>query len=69
MSLDEEDASMTSQVRKPRRTITPKFNPDENGKRRMTLMRRVHIVRKKRERIQVSLDPKGQLIWNEGNEL
>ncbi|GMN61029.1 hypothetical protein TIFTF001_030139 [Ficus carica] len=68
MSRDEEDVSTTSQVGKQRQTITPKFNPNEDGKRRANLMRRFHIVRKRGERIQVSLDPEGQSIGNEEDE-
>ena len=59
---------MTSQIGKPRQTNTPRFNPDEDGKRRVTLMRRVHLIRKRGERIQVLFDAKGQPIGKEGNE-
>ncbi|GMN47588.1 hypothetical protein TIFTF001_016762 [Ficus carica] len=69
MSQDKKDVSTTSQIGKPRRTNTPKFNLDEDGKRIATLMRRVHLVRKKRERIQVLFDVKGQPIGKEGDEL
>ena len=58
ISQDEEDVSTTSKVRKPRHTITPKFNHNEDGKRQAIFIRRIHIVRKMGERIQVSLDPK-----------
>ncbi|GMN66887.1 hypothetical protein TIFTF001_035953 [Ficus carica] len=38
----EEECSTQTQVGKPRRTNSPRFNLDEDGKRRATLMRRVH---------------------------
>ena len=69
MSLDKEDVSMTSQTWKPRQTNTPRFNPDDDGKPRATVMRWVHLVRKKGERIEVSFDIKGQPMGNEGDEL
>ena len=69
ISQDKEDVSMTSQIGKPRWTNIPRFNPDEDGKRRATLMRRVHIVRKRGERIQVLFDPKGQPIGKEKDKL
>ncbi|GMN31246.1 hypothetical protein TIFTF001_046498 [Ficus carica] len=70
MSQDhEEECSTQTQIRKPRRTNSPRFNPDEDGKRRATLMRRVHQVRTKEERIEVSIDAKGQPIGKEGDEL
>ncbi|GMN61410.1 hypothetical protein TIFTF001_030497 [Ficus carica] len=70
MSKDhEEDLSTQTQVGKPRRTNSPRFNADKDGKRRTTLIKRVHVVRTKGERIQVSFDLKGQLIGKEGDEL
>ncbi|GMN52739.1 hypothetical protein TIFTF001_021878 [Ficus carica] len=65
MSQDhEEECSTQTQIRKLRRTNSPRFNPDEDGKRRATLMRRVHQVRTKGERIEVSFDMKGQPEMN-----
>ncbi|GMN51299.1 hypothetical protein TIFTF001_020444 [Ficus carica] len=70
MSQDHEDELSTqSQIEKPRRTNSPRFNPDEDGKRRATLMRRVHLVRTKGERIEVSFDAKGQPLGKEEDEL
>ncbi|GMN58860.1 hypothetical protein TIFTF001_027954 [Ficus carica] len=70
MSQDhEEECSTQIQVGKPRRTNSPRFNPDEDGKRRATLMRRVHQVRTKGQRIEVSFDAKGQPLGKEGDEL
>ncbi|GMN66128.1 hypothetical protein TIFTF001_035200 [Ficus carica] len=69
MSQEKEDVSTTSQIGKPLRTNTPRFNPNKDGKRRATLMRRVHLVRKRGERVQVSFDAKGQPIEKEGDEL
>ncbi|GMN61822.1 hypothetical protein TIFTF001_030906 [Ficus carica] len=70
MSQDhEEECSKQTQVGKPRRTNSPRFNPDEDGKRRATLMRRVHQVRTKGQRIEVSLDAKGQPLGKEGDKL
>ncbi|GMN47681.1 hypothetical protein TIFTF001_016861 [Ficus carica] len=66
---NEEDLSTQTQIGKPRRTNSPRFNPDEDGKRRATLMRRVHIVRSKGEWIEVSFDTKGQPLGKEGDEL
>ncbi|GMN48460.1 hypothetical protein TIFTF001_017639 [Ficus carica] len=61
MSKDhEEDLSTQTQVGKPRRTNSPKFNADEDGKRRATLLRRVNIVRTRGERIEVFFYLKGQ---------
>ncbi|GMN51397.1 hypothetical protein TIFTF001_020547 [Ficus carica] len=70
MSQDhEEEYSTQTQIGKPRRTNSPRFNPDKDGKRRATLMRRVHQVRIKGERIEVSFDAKGQPLGKEGDEL
>ncbi|GMN45013.1 hypothetical protein TIFTF001_014206 [Ficus carica] len=70
MSKDhDEDLSTQTQVGKPRRTNSPRFNVDEDGKRRVTLLKRVHIVRTRGERIQVSFDSKGQPIGKGGDEL
>ncbi|GMN51413.1 hypothetical protein TIFTF001_020560 [Ficus carica] len=72
MSQDHEEEYSTqtqTQIGKPRRTNSPRFNTDEDGKRRATLMRRVHHVRIKRERIEVSFDAKGQPLGKEGDEL
>ncbi|GMN61282.1 hypothetical protein TIFTF001_030374 [Ficus carica] len=66
---NEEDLSTQTQIGKPRRTNSPRFNPDEDDKRRATLLRRVHIVRSKGERIEVSFDTKGQPLGKEGDEL
>ncbi|GMN22600.1 hypothetical protein TIFTF001_043544 [Ficus carica] len=61
MSQDhEEECSTQTHVGKPRRTNSPRFNPDEDGRRRATLMTRVHKVRAKGQRIEVSFDGKGQ---------
>ena len=51
MSQDENDLSTNSHVGKPRRTIILKFNPNKDGKWIATLMRQVHIVRKRGKRI------------------
>ncbi|GMN53756.1 hypothetical protein TIFTF001_022899 [Ficus carica] len=70
MSQDhEEEYSTQTQIEKPRRTNSPRFNLDEDGKRRATLTRRVHHVRTKGERIEVSFDAKGQPLGKEGDEL
>ncbi|GMN61068.1 hypothetical protein TIFTF001_030154 [Ficus carica] len=50
-------------------TNSSRFNVDEEGKRRATLLKRVHVVRTRGERIQVSFDSKGQPIGKEGDEL
>ncbi|GMN42749.1 hypothetical protein TIFTF001_011962 [Ficus carica] len=63
------ECSKQTQVGKPRRTKSPRFNPDEDGKRRANLMRRVHQVRTKIQRIEVSFDAKGQPLGKEGDEL
>ncbi|GMN54025.1 hypothetical protein TIFTF001_023150 [Ficus carica] len=70
MSQDhEEECSTQTQIGKPRRTNSPRFNPNEDGKRIAILMRRVHQVRTKGERIEVSIDAKGQPSRKEGDEL
>ncbi|GMN60245.1 hypothetical protein TIFTF001_029336 [Ficus carica] len=70
MSQDhEEEVSTKSQIGKRRRTCSPRFNPDEDGKRRATLMRRVNLVRTKGELIVVSFDAKRQPLGKEGDEL
>ncbi|GMN64639.1 hypothetical protein TIFTF001_033702 [Ficus carica] len=70
MSKDhEEEVSTQTQVGKPRRTNSSRFNADEEGKRRATLLKRVHVVRTRGEQIQVSFDSKGQPIGKEGDEL
>ncbi|GMN21458.1 hypothetical protein TIFTF001_051126 [Ficus carica] len=70
MSKDQqEEVSTQTQVGKPRRTNSSRFNADEEGKRRATLLKRVHVVRTRGERIQVSFDAKGQPIGKEGDEL
>lgn len=70
MSQDhEEECSTQTHVGKPRRTNSPKFNPDEDARRRATLMTRVHQVRTKGQRIEVSFDAKGQPLGKEGDEL
>ena len=70
MSQDhEEELSTQTQVGKPRRTNLSRFNADEEGKRRATLLKRVHVVRTRGERIKVSFDSKGQPIGKEGDEL
>ncbi|GMN62785.1 hypothetical protein TIFTF001_031858 [Ficus carica] len=61
--------STQTQIEKPRRTNSSRFNPDEDGKRRATLMRRVHQVRTKGERLEVSFDAKGQPIGKGGDAL
>ena len=66
---EEEEHSTQTQIGKPRRTNSPRFNPDEDGKRRATLMRRVHQVRTKGERVEVSFDAKGQPIGKGGDAL
>ncbi|GMN32092.1 hypothetical protein TIFTF001_041679 [Ficus carica] len=66
MSKDhEEEVSTQTQVGKPRRTNSLRFNADEEGKRRATLLKRVHVIRMRGERIQVSFDSKGQPIGKE----
>ncbi|GMN69968.1 hypothetical protein TIFTF001_039013 [Ficus carica] len=65
----QEEVSTQTQVGKPRRTNSSRFNADEEGKRRATLLKRVHVVRTRGERIQVSFDAKGQPIGKEGDEL
>ncbi|GMN61576.1 hypothetical protein TIFTF001_030661 [Ficus carica] len=70
MSQDhEEECSTQTHVRKPRRTNSPRFNPDDDGKRRAILMRRVHHVRTKGQRIEVLFDAKGQPLGKGGDEL
>ena len=70
MSQDhEEEVSTKSQIGKLQWTNTPRFNPDEDGKWRVTLMRRVHLVRTKGEWIAVSFDAKGQPLGKEEDEL
>ncbi|GMN72673.1 hypothetical protein TIFTF001_052048, partial [Ficus carica] len=70
MSQDhEEECSTQTHVGKPRRTNSPRFNPDEDGRRRATLMTRVHKVRAKGQRIEVSFDGKGQPLGKAGDEL
>ncbi|GMN23645.1 hypothetical protein TIFTF001_040479 [Ficus carica] len=70
MSQDhDEECSTQTQVGKPRRTNSPKFNPDEDGKRRATIMTRVHQVRTRGQRIEVSFDAKGQPLGKPGDEL
>ncbi|GMN40637.1 hypothetical protein TIFTF001_009860 [Ficus carica] len=70
MSKDQqEEVSTQTQVGKPRKTNSSRFNADEEGKRRATLLKRVHVVRTRGERIQVSFDAKGQPIGKEGDEL
>ncbi|GMN65830.1 hypothetical protein TIFTF001_034893 [Ficus carica] len=70
MSQDhKEECSMQTQVGKPRRTNSPRFNPDEYGKRRATLMTRVHQVRTRGQRIEVLLKVKGQPLEKAGDEL
>ncbi|GMN28449.1 hypothetical protein TIFTF001_041174 [Ficus carica] len=70
MSQDhEEECSTQTHVGKPRRTNSPRFNPDEDGRRRATLMTRVHQVRAKGQRIEVSFDGKGQPLGKAGDEL
>ncbi|GMN58633.1 hypothetical protein TIFTF001_027738 [Ficus carica] len=70
MSQEHNDEHSTqTQIGKPRRNNAPRFNPDEDSKRRATLMRRVHQVRTKGERVQVSFDAKGQPIGKGGDAL
>ncbi|GMN21530.1 hypothetical protein TIFTF001_050145 [Ficus carica] len=70
MSKDQqEEVSTQTQVGKSRRTNSSRFNADEEGKRRATLLKKVHVVRTRGERIQVSFDAKGQPIGKEGDEL
>ena len=70
MSQDhEEECSTQTHVGKPRRTNSPRFNLDENGRRRATLMTRVHQVRANGQRIEVSFDGKGQPLGKAGDEL
>ncbi|GMN66310.1 hypothetical protein TIFTF001_035405 [Ficus carica] len=45
------------------------FNPNADGKRKTTLMNRVHVVRKRGERIKVTFDEKGQPEGKHGDEL
>ncbi|GMN26066.1 hypothetical protein TIFTF001_043958 [Ficus carica] len=45
------------------------FNPNADEKRRVTLMKRVYMVRKRGERIEVTFDEKGQPEGKHGNEL
>ena len=45
------------------------FDPAGDGKRRATMMKRVHMARKKGERIAVTFDPKGQPEGKHGDEL
>ncbi|GMN61345.1 hypothetical protein TIFTF001_030436 [Ficus carica] len=66
---NEEDLSTQTQIGKPQRTNSSRFNPDEDGKRKATFLRRVHIVRSKGERIEFSFDTKGQPLGKEGDEL
>ncbi|GMN27127.1 hypothetical protein TIFTF001_051564, partial [Ficus carica] len=65
----EEECSTQTHVGKPRRTNSPRFNPDEDGRRRATLMTRVHQVRAKGQRIEVSFDGKGQPLGKAGDKL
>ena len=65
----EEEHSTQTELTKPRRTNPPRFNPDDDGKRRATLMRRVHQVRTKGERIEVLFGAKGQPLRKEGDAL
>jgi hypothetical protein len=67
MSKDHEETQ--TQVGKPRRTNSSRFNADDEGKRRATLLKRVHVVRTRGERIPVSFDSKSQPIGKEGDEL
>ncbi|GMN61564.1 hypothetical protein TIFTF001_030635 [Ficus carica] len=70
MSQDhDEECSTQTEVGKPRHTDSPKFNPDEDGKRRATIMTRVHQVRTRGQRIEVSFDAKGQPLGKSGDEL
>ncbi|GMN63680.1 hypothetical protein TIFTF001_032760 [Ficus carica] len=61
--------STQTQIGKPRRTNSPRFNPDEDGKRGATFMRRVHQIRTKGERLEVSFDAKRQPIGKGGDAL
>ena len=45
------------------------FNPNVDGKRRATLIKRVHIVRKRGERIEVTFDEQRLLEGKHGDEL
>ncbi|GMN56704.1 hypothetical protein TIFTF001_025817 [Ficus carica] len=45
------------------------MDPTVEGKRRATIMKRVHMVRKRGERIQVTFDEKGQPEGKHGDEL
>ena len=45
------------------------FDPTGDGKRRATLMKRVHVARRKGERIEVTFDGKGQPEGKHGDEL
>ena len=69
MSDHEEEHSTQTQVGKPRRTNSPRFNPNEDGNRRATLMRRVHQVRSKGERLHIEFDGKGQPMGKGGDAL
>ncbi|GMN71514.1 hypothetical protein TIFTF001_053411 [Ficus carica] len=69
MSQDHaEECSTQTHVGKPLRTNSPRFNPDDDGRRRATLMTRVHQVRAKGQRIEVSFDdlaPRKEIVWME----
>ncbi|GMN40324.1 hypothetical protein TIFTF001_009542 [Ficus carica] len=45
------------------------LDPNVDGKRRATIMKHVHMARKRGERIQVTFDEKGQLEGKHGDEL
>ncbi|GMN32583.1 hypothetical protein TIFTF001_041762 [Ficus carica] len=45
------------------------LDPTVDGKRRATIMKRVHMARKRGERIEVTLDEKGQPEGKHGDEL
>ncbi|GMN40319.1 hypothetical protein TIFTF001_009550 [Ficus carica] len=45
------------------------FNPNADGKRRATVIKRVHMARKRGERIEVTFDEKGQPEGKHGDEL
>ncbi|GMN58487.1 hypothetical protein TIFTF001_027574 [Ficus carica] len=45
------------------------FNPNVDGKRSATIMKRVHMARKRTERIEVTFDEKGQPEGKHGDEL
>ena len=45
------------------------FDPTGNGKRSATMMKRVHIARKRGERIEFTFDEKGQPEGRHGDEL